>query len=338
MSKKAFLHSALATTMMCLLSFSQALAMSPYDDDPISVSLSGRSPNNTVKIPGHFIIEDQNSLDGIVNRTVPFEVVPGEEASFDLKLWNPESVEITSEIVLCLDSPIGDSRDVFVDEITLDGYESLSFNYQATIPEDLEIYGRYTLRLLIDGRLADFFQFDMNSRNSIEVRWDDGVMVNAWAFYELCNVWAIKGCLPDGAILDSVGVYILSENDPYWPWPDDSHQDILVQIFDNDGPSGMPGTLLYSDVTRVTPGTSHAVSYPDLPISSAFYIANDQLTDYPACEGQGVDGAVDYPDQMFTRIDDEWENAGYSYDGDFMIWGVAHVGGERITVGNLPEY
>jgi len=31
-----------------------------------------------------------------------------------------------------------------------------------------------------------------------------------------------------------------------------------------------------------------------------------------------------------------WENAGSSYEGDFMIWGVGHVGTERVVIGNPP--
>ncbi len=334
------------TTLLCI-SFSMItlffFGLSPLHSNMgirpvLSISVTENTPGGGIVIPEHFILPNDGSINGVITRTVPFEVYPGEEFTFDMTLWNPDPIAQSGDYMLILDFPNEDNMTLDEGSITLEGEESAVFNYVQHVPENLEIYGRYTLRLLIDNRFADSFMFDLHSRSQIEVRWDDGVMVNAWAFYELCNAWAIRGCLPDGSILDSVGVYILSEGDVYWPWPDDIHQDILLQVFDNDGAGGMPGTLLWSDVTRVTTGTSHAVAYPGIPISSAFYIANDQLTNYPECEGQGVDERVDHPDQMFTRIDNVWENAGSSYGGDFMIWGVAHVGpgGGRILIGNPP--
>ncbi len=285
---------------------------------------------------GNFTMDHQ-SIRGSIERTVPFEVVPGEQLTFNIKLWNEDEAEDSGDVQIRLDFPDGSRRSLFQNEIVLQGGEETYRKYSDLVPWNLEVYGRYTAKLFIDGQLADFFQFDLNSRDEIEVRWDDGVMANAWAWSHLCNAWAIRGCLPDGSVLDSIGVYILSEGDPGWPWPDDIHQDILLQVFDNDGSGGLPGTLLFSDVSQVTPGTSHAVAYPGIPISSAFYIANDQLTDYPTCEGQGVDAEVNHPDQMFTRIDDVWGNAGSDYGGDFMIWGVGHIGNQRVTIGNPPN-
>lgn len=84
----------------------------------------------------------------------------------------------------------------------------------------------------------------------------------------------------------------------------------------------------------MTAGTGQAVAHPGIPISSAFFVSNDQLTDYPACEAQGVDRAMEHPDQMFQRVDDVWQSAVPELGGDLMIWAVAHVGGERIVTGN----
>ncbi len=321
----------------CLLNLQPAFSMNSVPAGAPVVSVTDRSLQNETKDLGNHPLDTGSPIRGSVERTVPFEVVPKEEFSFYMGLRNTEDIENTGDILLRLDGPDGDRTSFFDEEISLDGYETATYQFGGLVPEDLGPYGRYTLKLFIDGRLEDFFQFDFHSRGTIEVRWDDGVIANGWAFEYLCNAWAIRGCLPDGAVLDSAGVYILSERDPYWPWPDGIHQDILMQIFDNDGPGGLPGTLIFSDVTRVTPGTSHAVVYPGIAISSAFYIANDQLTDYPACEAQGVDAEVNHPDQMFVRMDNVWSNVGSSYYGDFMIWGVAHVGDEPIIVGYYPE-
>jgi hypothetical protein len=317
----AILIMALFSSGLAFVSFSQNAAVSRFPLTP------GRDLGD---------FEITHGLRGSLERTTQFEVVPGEEFTFDMRLWNPDPIPVTSEIIIRVEPPNDGSMIFFRETIALEQHEQTSTSFSQFIPEDLLVFGRYTAKLLIDDRVADFFQFDVNSRGEIVVRWDDGVLTNAWAFLELCNAWAIRGCFPAGAILDSVGVYILSEGDPFWPWPDDIHQDVLIQVFDNDGPGNMPGTLLYSDVTRVTPGTSEAVVFPGIPISSAFYVANDQLTNFPDCEGQGVDEQVNHPDQMFTRIDNVWENAGGEYGGDFMIWAVGHVGSQRVILGNLP--
>jgi hypothetical protein len=275
-------------------------------------------------------------LTGEIERTIQFEVVPGEDFTFDMRLWNPHAVEKTSHVEVIILLP-NDGRMTYYDEmVTLEAGGRFRTVFNQPVPPDLQVFGRFTAQLLIDDRMVDFFQFDMNERGSIVVRWDDGLMANAWAFYNQCDAWAIRGCFPAGTVLDSAGVYILSEGDAFWPWPDDIHQDILIEVFDNDGAGELPGTLLFSDVTRVTPGTSEAVVFPGIPVSSAFYIANKQLTNFPACEGQAVDDGVDHPDQMFTLIDNAWGNAGGQYAGDFMMWAVGHVGSQRVSIGAPP--
>jgi hypothetical protein len=331
LTKTSFLFLLMATVVYC-----QAFASTGYFREEIVISATENTDNDETQIPGHMVVKDNYSFNGMIILSVPFEVIPGEEVSYDIRIWNESGMVNSSEVVLRLDFPNNINRVLFAEDVTLMGYEAITVNNHSTIPENIQVFGRYTMKLYIDNRLADFFQFDLNSRGLIEVRWDDGIMVNAWAFDGLCSSWAIRGCLPEGAILDSVGTYILSEGDPYWPWPDDIHQDILLKVYDNDGPGGMPGTLLWSDVSRVTPGTSHAVAYPGIPISSAFYIVNDQITEYPDCEGQGVDIDVNHPDQMFIRTNSDWENAGDQYGGDFMIWGVGYTADQRITIGNLP--
>ena len=141
--------------------------------------------------------------------------------------------------------------------------------------------------------------------------------------------------MPDGAIVDEIGVHILAENDPYWPWPDAVHQDIEVQLYDNSGAGGYPGNLLFSAIANG--GTSgDAIANPGLMITtSAFFVANNQLDPYPTCEGQGVDVQLNHYDQMWAEIGGAWQP--YSaISGDLMIWAIGHVGSQTITVGNPP--
>ncbi len=336
MKTRTLICLALSVATLGSIDLSNLFSFSSYPGNGATVSVSQLESGDTVTGGEHHIVGGTNSIDGFIDLTVPFEVVPGEEVTLDVKLWNVDETVASSVVMIRMDMPNGMRRELMTEQFTLDSEEIVTFHLSDVIPEDFQLYGRYTIKLFIDDRLSDFFQFDLHGRDGIEVRWDDGVMANAWAFYDLCNAWAIRGCLPQGAVLDSIGTYILSENDDSWPWPDDIHQDILLQVYDDDGSRGMPGTLLYSEVSSVTPGTSHAVAFPAIALSNGFYITNDQLTDYPACEAQCVDRELNHPDQMFTRIDGIWGNAGTEYGGDFMMWGVGHMGSDRIVIGTPP--
>jgi hypothetical protein len=268
-----------------------------------------------------------------------FEVIPGGEIVFDLMLWNPDSHGNTSIVALYLDLPTGPSHILFEREITLGASDTLSRGISRLVPEGLNLYGRYTLNLLIDGLLADSFEFDLNSRDEIIVRWDDGVVGGAWTWYEADNEWAISGWMPEGAIIDEIGTHVISEGDsPYWPWPDAVHQAIELRLYDNDGPGEMPGTLLYtSGDAYADPATGDVVAYPGVsaPLGT-FYVSNLQLTDYPGCEAIAVDNSLDYPDHMFVKDDTGWHGAEGLIDGDLMIWAIGHINGLKITLGSTP--
>jgi hypothetical protein len=274
-----------------------------------------------------------NPIKGDLERTTNFDVIPGQEFTFDMNLRNTENIENTANVVLRLIMPNSGEWVMFNEDITLEGLETFLYQYAENIPGNLTLYGRYTLHLLIDNRVADLIQFDLNSRTEIVVQWDDGVMTNAYCWYSGGNKWAIRGCMPPGAVIDEITAWLLSENDPYWPWPDAVHQAIELQIWDEAG--GLPGSMTYSsgDV-YVDPATSECTAYPGVSAPQpAFFVANNQLTDYPACEGQNVDGGVNHPDQMFAEIDGVWQQYS-SISGDLMMRAIGHVGAQVITIGN----
>jgi len=277
----------------------------------------------------------QGPIKGHVERTIEFEIIPGENFTADITLTNTDQEQNSADVLLRLDCPNGAQVPMMEENVTLEGLQSITYPYSEYVPDNLQLYGRYTLKLFIDGVLASFCQFDLNSRTDIEVRWDDGVLVNAYAWYDAGNKWAIRGCLPDGAVVNEIGVHVLSENDPYWPWPDAVHQDIGVQLYDNTGGGGYPGTLLSDNIANGG-ASGDAIATVSVPITtSAFFVANNQLDPYPTCEGQGVDGALNHYDQMWAEISGAWQPYS-SISGDLMIWAIASVAGQNVTVGNPP--
>jgi len=267
-----------------------------------------------------------SGIQGEIELTVCYEVVPGGEISFEVTLINPGSTQETFQVILLVVPPEGNPRTLYDNEHTLPGSTQVTRSITIPIPTGLSKYGIFSFELYIDGEYADGFLCENNSRENIEIRWDDGVVGNFHCLYNPGDIWAVHGCFPEEAILDSVGVRILSEIDPYWPWPDAVHQAIEIHVYDDDGPEGMPGTLLYnSGDVYANPTTGYASAYPGIPLNGAFYIGNCQLSSYPYCEAQVVDGSCDYPDEMFQKSGGGWSNVGDQYGGDFMIRGVGHV-------------
>jgi hypothetical protein len=274
---------------------------------------------------------------GQLDRTTQFDVVPGEEFTFDMVLRNTANEVLTANVLLRLVLPNSDQRVFMNEDITFNEHEVVENSFAQYIPDNLRLYGRYTMQLFINNVIASDFQFDVNSRADIVVRWDDGVMANAYAWYDAGNKWAIRGCMPNGAVIDEIGCYILSENDIYWPWPDSEHQAIQLAVYNDDGGGGFPGTELYnSGDIYVNPANSEATAFPGIGYpGGAFFVSNIQLTPYPTAEAQGVDAAVDHGDQLWAEIAGVWQNY-YSVTGDYMIWAIGHVGSQRVTIGNPP--
>lgn len=297
-----------------------ALAMSIF----LFASLQAASVT-AVDLPGNqenFGYLDSQGLKGTLERTTNFDVVPGQDFTFDMSLTNAKNVEQSAHVFIRLDMPNGGQFSFFEDDVVIGAGGTEITEFEQLIPAGLELYGRYTMKLFINERMRDFFQFDVNDRAEIIVRWDDGIMVNATCWYDAGNKWGIRGCMPGGAVIDEITAYLLSENDPYWPWPDATHQEISMEVWDASGAGGLPGAAVYTATVMVNPANSEATAYPGITAPQPhFYVVNHQLTTYPACEGQGVDGGYNNPDQMFGEVAGVW----YNYPtagGDFMMWAI----------------
>jgi len=282
---------------------------------------------------------NSTAIQGEIELAVCFEVVPAGNFAIDLELWNPGLSVDSASIALRLELPDGRSRTLLTRKVTLGPGETFSRGFDRIVPDHLELYGRYTLVLLIDDLPVDALGFDLNSRNEIILRWDNGELTFPGAWYDSGNIWAVRGCMPEGAIIDEVGARLIAENDPFWPWPDAVHQAVELQIWDDGGPGGLPGNLLWrSGEVYVDPSDGEVTAFPGISAPpGTFYIGNYQLTNYPNCEGQGQDSGLDYPDRMFARVSGEWQNAADLISGDLMIWAIGHMPtSHQITISNPP--
>ena len=152
------------------------------------------------------------------------------------------------------------------------------------------------------------------------MQYDDGILANAFYFagsYESGLAHGMKFDVGVDFDVLAASIKVLSDGDAYWPWPDGTHGPIRVMVFDDN--NGVPGNLLHDEEAIAEDGW--ATVYPGLTgLSGSFYVIashDENWTDY---EGFGVDGSVDYPDNMFTYYYGLWETGDYlGYGGDYMV-------------------
>jgi hypothetical protein len=148
---------------------------------------------------------------------------------------------------------------------------------------------------------------------------DDGVVVSGYSSMLANDIYAVSYTAPlYPAVVESVQVYILSEGDPFWPWPDSIHQPFAVSVYDENG--GQPGSEIFRDTVQaddVPP--SWVMAYPNVVVYSGdFWVAAEQLDTMPLCEGVGIDVSYDNGPQNWYRAGGVWtQNPPLA--GDLMI-------------------
>ena len=154
----------------------------------------------------------------------------------------------------------------------------------------------------------------------VTIQYDDGVLANAFYFfntYEDGNAHGIRFDVGGGFDVIAASIKILSEGDEFWPWPNGTHGPVRILIFDDD--NGFPGNLLHEEEAIAEDGW--ATVYPDLTgLDGSVYVIASHASNWADPEGFGIDGSVDYPDNMVTLYYGEWNYGDYlGYGGDYMM-------------------
>jgi hypothetical protein len=147
-----------------------------------------------------------------------------------------------------------------------------------------------------------------------EFYWDDGMRSAGWIWYTGGNYWAVQfddlktGGIADGAVT-AYGAYVFPG------WPDSHYEGCYMHVFGDDG--GHPG----DDLNRTYMGFSGTDSYTWLDVTvglntSVFYIAFEQISNYPDCDSLCIDEVVGI--HNWTGFQGEWGQT-TAYYGDFML-------------------
>ncbi len=169
---------------------------------------------------------------------------------------------------------------------------------------------------------------------SIELGYDDGVLVNAYYYYASTNLMATL-FVPESypVSIDSIKVHVLTDGDPYWPWPDPNHDPIGISIYLDDG-TGMPqpDPVFYTEAVAEH-GQWIAVDVDEILVASGgFWVAVNNLSDTGPYDGLGIDQATDYPANKWARVDGVWSTQD-DFTGDHMIRAKVFGGGALTWLG-----
>ncbi|MCP4582581.1 MAG: T9SS type A sorting domain-containing protein, partial [candidate division Zixibacteria bacterium] len=167
-----------------------------------------------------------------------------------------------------------------------------------------------------------------------EMAYDDGALENAYYYYDAANLMATM-FVPESypVSIDSVMIHVLTEGDPYWPWPDANHDPIGVSIYIDDG-TGMPqpDPVFYTEATAEL-GQWIRVNVNEIVVTTGnFWVCMSALTDFGPYDGLGLDLMTDYPANKWTREYDVWGPMD-TYTGDHMIRAKVFGGGASSWVG-----
>ena len=156
-----------------------------------------------------------------------------------------------------------------------------------------------------------------------ELAYWDGPLQNAFYFYASYEEGFAHGTRFDaiGAVdILAASVKILSAGDQYWPWPNNTHGPVRVMIFADD--NGEPGALLHDE--EATADGGWATIYPNIMgHDGTFYVITSHYENWQTAgdaEGYGVDGAVDFPNNMYSMQSNVWSTGdALGYGGDYMV-------------------
>jgi hypothetical protein len=147
-----------------------------------------------------------------------------------------------------------------------------------------------------------------------EFYWDDGIMSSGWAWYTGGNYWAVQF---DEEKTGGWPVIVACYGAVTYPgWPDGSFQGAYIHTFSDLG--GYPGSDLGHNLMQFTQGGVYEWIDTDPEVwttTGVFYIAFQQIGNYPSCDSMGVDAVAGT--HNWTGYQGSWSPT--TLFGDFML-------------------
>ncbi|UCE66000.1 MAG: S8 family serine peptidase [Candidatus Zixiibacteriota bacterium] len=155
-------------------------------------------------------------------------------------------------------------------------------------------------------------------RPSVTLAYDDGMLTGGYYFLDFNAIMANGFVASSPVEVETLWVHILTDGDPYWPWPDPTHDPVAISVWDDNG-SGMPGNMAYYIETTCQHG-----EWIKIPVGCTlildgpnFWVGVQNL-DGGGEEGMGLDAVTDYPQHKWARASGIWDLQDI-WEGDQMI-------------------
>ena len=204
-----------------------------------------------------------------------------------------------------------------------DGGESNQSNEDCATPFITEVLPPIALTAEGGDGYVDLEWLEPAPAGENELLYWDGPLSNAFYFYDTFEAGFAHGTKfeVDGPYdLMAASTKILSSGDQYWPWPNSTHGPVRVIVLDDN--NGQPGNVIFDEETVAEDGW--ATVYPNMTgMEGTFYVVVSHTLNWQTggdAEGFGIDGAVDYPNNMVTMDAGNWSNGDpLGYGGDYMF-------------------
>ena len=146
--------------------------------------------------------------------------------------------------------------------------------------------------------------------------YDDGTPTSAWAYYSGGNGFGVKFAASDSTTIYGALLYFWGTD-----WPVPGGDSAGIRVYDNDGSGGLPGTVLYEDLSvTITRGAWNYIALSS-PVSEngdgIFYIFYIQVGNYPNVPGLGIDAAISMPGTQWDLVDGSFSES--DEGGDWLI-------------------
>jgi hypothetical protein len=155
-------------------------------------------------------------------------------------------------------------------------------------------------------------------RPTVTLAYDDGLLANGYYYFAFDAIMANRFVGSAPVEVETLWVHVLTDGDPYWPWPDPSHDPVGISLWDDDG-SGMPGNMAYYVETTCQLGEWIMVPIDGgIALNGPNFWVGLQNLDGGGEDGMGLDANTDYPQHKWSRESGNWSQQDL-YNGDHMI-------------------
>jgi hypothetical protein len=157
-----------------------------------------------------------------------------------------------------------------------------------------------------------------------EITYDDGIMTNAWHYIDphYDSIIAKKFEPPYyPCFLKYAAVYLLSDTDPYWPWPDALHEPVELTVWLDTNGDDIPDNLVFRDSVTgdaIAPSWVYVVPIDTVLVGNFnFWVGCNELPGGGIGEGVGLDVATNFPANKYV-YNGTWHTQNL-FAGDEMV-------------------